>query len=474
METLTRIIAQVTAERLRCVAAVANRTSDPVAGADQATRLLQTAGRLSGGQAERQMRLATALADPGLKATAGALAAGRISLDQAEALAQSPRSHPELIASAQEALVDHASQCDDQTFRQLLADRRHTVDPGAEQARAQRQYAARGIALSTLGDGMGRVHGLVDPAGFAVLRSALDALAGPDPASVPDELRRTPAQRNADALGGVGPAGVGPQRRSAFGGRVAADRDGVCHPETLTEQPGTPAARLDWVGTICGATARRIACDADVVRRGVTQGGRTVWVDVHRYPSPAQRLAVIERDRVCRFRYPDGVRCARPWQWCEVHHVEHHGDGGPTVLANLSLLCTVHHHAVHEGGWMVTGDADARWCFIRRRAGPTRPLHVPHEPRSGRHRQPALRSPLRSCLLPNLVVAVTVVIVTRRNWSSLNETEQPAPPCLGLNKANLVIRRRGLLIYERDERRLTRYNADILAHLDIQIMSAGR
>ncbi|MGH8901273.1 MAG: hypothetical protein ACRDYA_06220, partial [Egibacteraceae bacterium] len=164
-------------------------------------------------------------------------------------------------------------------------------------------------------------------------------------------------------------------------------------PETLGEEPDAPAARLDWAGTVCGATARRVACDADVVRRRVTRDGRTVWVDVRRHPSTAQRLAVIERDRTCRFTGSDGIRCDRPWQWCDVHrprqppppaHPEG-SNGGPTLIPNLCLLCTHHHHAVHEGGWTVTGNADATLTFHP-------PLGRPHHQRST-PRRPARPAP---------------------------------------------------------------------------------
>ncbi|MGH8899875.1 MAG: DUF222 domain-containing protein [Egibacteraceae bacterium] len=381
VEALTRIAARVAAERLRCVAAVAGRVPDPAVGAEQARRLLRTAGRLSGGQAVREARLATSLADPGLEATAAALATGRISPGQAEALAQAARTHPDLVASAQDELVDQASRTDDRAFRDLLADRRHAADPGPEEERAHRQYAARRVSLSELADGMGRVEGLLDPVGFAYLRTAVDALAGPDPATVPDEARRTREQRNADALVELArralartddlPSVAGLQPRATV----------FVTPETLAEEPDAPAARLDWAGTICGATARRVACDADVVRRQVTRDGRTMWVDVRRHPSPAQRLAVIERDRTCRFTYPDGLRCERPWQWCDVHHAEHHADGGATRISNLALLCTQHHHAVHEGGWTVTGNADATLVFHP-------PMGWPHYQRPAPRRPP--------------------------------------------------------------------------------------
>jgi len=59
VEALTRAAAQVAAERLRCVAAIAGRSPDQTAGRAEAQRLLQTAGRLSGGQAARETKLAT-------------------------------------------------------------------------------------------------------------------------------------------------------------------------------------------------------------------------------------------------------------------------------------------------------------------------------------------------------------------------------------------------------------------------------
>ncbi|MGH8896055.1 MAG: hypothetical protein ACRDZ4_03295 [Egibacteraceae bacterium] len=83
-----------------------------------AGRLLQSAGRLSGGQAVRQARLASSLADPGLEVTAAALAAGRISPGQADALAQAARTHPGLVAVAQDELVAQASENVSREFAQ--------------------------------------------------------------------------------------------------------------------------------------------------------------------------------------------------------------------------------------------------------------------------------------------------------------------------------------------------------------------
>lgn len=39
---------------------------------------------------------------------------------------------------------------------------------------------------------------------------------------------------------------------------------------------------------------------------------------------------------------------------CELHHIIWWRHGGLTDLANLIPLCSVHHHNVHDDGWMIT------------------------------------------------------------------------------------------------------------------------
>ncbi len=74
-----------------------------------------------------------------------------------------------------------------------------------------------------------------------------------------------------------------------------------------------------------------------------------------RVVQPAQRNALAVRDGGCVF-----PNCDRPLAWCEAHHLRHWLHGGPTDLANLALLCRVHHRAVHEGGWRLARGPDGR------------------------------------------------------------------------------------------------------------------
>jgi hypothetical protein len=67
------------------------------------------------------------------------------------------------------------------------------------------------------------------------------------------------------------------------------------------------------------------------------------------------RNAVILRDRRCR--WPGG--CNQPAAACQVHHVKHKADGGPTSLAGCVLLCFYHHQVViHRQGWTLVLNPD--------------------------------------------------------------------------------------------------------------------
>ena len=128
----------------------------------------------------------------------------------------------------------------------------------------------------------------------------------------------------------------------------------ICDYETLVNK-AQGRAELDGGFPISGETARRLACDAGLVR--IIAKGDSEVLDIGRKTrewNTAQRRAI-------RFRY--GGRCAFPG--CEnritqVHHSDPWHPGGRTDLDLGVPLCRGHHDLVHKGGWTVQFDTTGR------------------------------------------------------------------------------------------------------------------
>ena len=125
---------------------------------------------------------------------------------------------------------------------------------------------------------------------------------------------------------------------------VHVDANTLAAPGT-DEEAAAGVCELDGGPLLDPETARRLACDASVVRilerdgRPLSVGRRT------RSIPPALRRALQSRDRCCRF-----PGCTQR-RHLHAHHIEHWAHGGATELSNLVHLCRFHHRLVHEGGY---------------------------------------------------------------------------------------------------------------------------
>uniref|UniRef100_UPI001359BC6A HNH endonuclease signature motif containing protein n=1 Tax=Arthrobacter zhaoguopingii TaxID=2681491 RepID=UPI001359BC6A len=94
---------------------------------------------------------------------------------------------------------------------------------------------------------------------------------------------------------------------------------------------------------------RRLACDADLIP--LVLGGKGQVLDLGRaqrlFP-PHLRRALVARDKGCAF-----PGCTIPATWCEAHHITPWEKGGTTTLGDGVLLCSHHHHRIHDGPWTV-------------------------------------------------------------------------------------------------------------------------
>jgi HNH endonuclease len=172
---------------------------------------------------------------------------------------------------------------------------------------------------------------------------------------------------------------------------------------TLLGQPLAPGAVLGVGTPITGEAARRLACDADLVRlitglpgldcsppgsdpgppgrgSGASSGGRSAGVGsdatgqltrvlagvIGGLPGPlggpSAVLDIGRRSQSWTPRQRDalygqyGGRCGAPG--CRrgidvLHHIVHWAQGGTTTVANGAPFCNFHHWLVHEGGWRV-------------------------------------------------------------------------------------------------------------------------
>src|ERR1700730_13523082 len=229
-----------------------------------------------------------------LPETTKAFSEGEISYQHAAMIARTAEKLGDKMESHAEAiLVTAAKNMDPARLRVATVQLRHYMDPDAVLEDANEAHDLRSLWLSQTLDGVFYLNGRLDPEGGATLQRALNAVSGP-PAS---DDKRLPRQRRADAL-------VGLARRLLDGGQLPKVGGQKPHlvvtvdVATLSKQPGSPAAELEWAQPIPAETARRLACDCSItpVFRGaeshqVEAGSTSRVIPAH------VRRALVARDK---------------------------------------------------------------------------------------------------------------------------------------------------------------------------------
>ncbi len=191
-------------------------------------------------------------------------------------------------------------------------------------------------------DGMTVLYGRFDPITGALIETALSQKMNELWREEDPRARCSPGQRMADALAGlVTREDTDEDGKPPRGPRLLliADYD-VIDKELRNGRlgDGTP---------IPIEKIRDLACQSDIlpaIFRGVSQPldlGRS-----RRAASPAQRVALVARDKAC-------VGCGANSNWCQSHHIIPWAVQGNTDLDDMCLLCSRCHHKVHDDHWQV-------------------------------------------------------------------------------------------------------------------------
>ncbi|MFZ4516141.1 MAG: DUF222 domain-containing protein [Acidimicrobiia bacterium] len=281
--------------------------------------------------AREQVRVARALRD--LPAVADAVATGALSYAKAREITRvaTVDTETELLALAQHAPAG--------ALARQLANWQTAREP---ERLSERQWAARSCMFRQEADGTVTISLRLPPEVAARVRAELDVAAMAVLRTSDGESRSlTQARTDAavirmttspKALSNDAPAGASlptPRRSSSTGVEVILHRR-IDHSE------------IDGV-TLAPSTAARLCCDAAIrVMLHHPDGSPADVGRRQRLVTPRLRRLVEERDRRCT--YPGCAATA----FLDVHHVLPWEHGGPTNLANLTLLCGYHHRRLHD------------------------------------------------------------------------------------------------------------------------------
>ena len=349
---LTRLEAQLSALKLRVMA-----VSDDVAlaeGARDVAALVAHHTRSDFGANRRDLAFAEAL-DRRWSGVAAGLGAGDLNVAQAQVITHALDELPseklpeEVLHDAEAHLVAQAAEFGPRELRVLgrrildivapeIGEQHEAEQLAAEERRAERRTC---LVSKRLGDGTTRITINVPDSSASRLATYLEAFTSPRHHGA-GEGDRIPIDRKRGQAFCSLLESVDPKRLPAHGGDATTLIVTVSL-DDLRKELGT--AELGPADKLTAGEVRRLACTAQIIP--TVLDGKSEVLDLGRASrlfKPAQRKAMIIRDRECR-----AEGCTVPAAWCEAHHWGRPWvEGGRTDLKDGVLLCNWHHHRAHD------------------------------------------------------------------------------------------------------------------------------
>jgi hypothetical protein len=305
------------------------------------------------GAAREKVRVAHALV--GLPKIAASMARGELSYSKVRALSRvaCPATEEALLMIALHGTAHHVER---------LVQGYRRAQEAQELSREAQQQANRSVTHEFAEDGSLILKArLPAVAGALVLKALEAALEGlPKAAISADAVEERPipySARRADALAALAESFLA---KSDSHSSSADHYQVVVHVDADTLREHTAGrCEIEQGPSLPAETARRLACDASVLRVLENQYGEPLDVGRKtRTIPPAIRRALNNRDGGCRF-----PGCTHQ-RYVDAHHIEHWADGGETKLSNLVTLCRLHHRLVHEGEILIETPPGGGWRFV--------------------------------------------------------------------------------------------------------------
>ncbi|MCB2412174.1 HNH endonuclease, partial [Demequina sp. TTPB684] len=226
------------------------------------------------------------------------------------------------------------------------------ADLPGHQARERRQHEDRYLTWSEDHTGMVTLNAGLDAVTAAPIRTVIEQMVthqfrGRRDQDPSERDRRTPGQMRADALHDLARHALGCQETTTSGVRTTM----VVRMKLSDLNSGTGLGSIDGTTQpISVSELRRLAGDAEIIPQ-ILSGASEVLDQGRRVRmfTPAQRLALLERDGGC-------AKCHAPPEHCEAHHIVWWRHGGRTDLSNGIMLCTRCHHDIHRQHWGIRID----------------------------------------------------------------------------------------------------------------------
>jgi len=336
-------------------------------GGPGASTTMRSRGRCSQRKANKKVRRAKALNE--MPTVVKALDSGDITGEHADALVRAAEevSPGEVDASG---LADELGGVPADLAARRVREwtRRHRHDDPT-QSHHERQRERRKLFIFK-GDGdMIVVHGEFDSITGAEIEAEIEAemnrLFQADGGRGIAEGFRSVQQRRADALHNiVCRAGVGGSGSDGVANIGCRTKPAPRHQIVIVADAGvvtgqSPDGRSEIVskGPIPKSVLSRLACNSELMGMVLSGDGQPLWHGrKFRTATDAQIRALVVRDQGC-------VVCDKAPKWCEAHHVVpwQPPGSGPTDIDNLVLLCSHHHHLVHDHRWLLRQSRHGYW-----------------------------------------------------------------------------------------------------------------